>query len=252
VHLAIETVDVASPDGHAIRCVVMKPAAAQPGRALPAVLAYSDIFQLTGPHLRVCQRLCGYGFVVVLPEIYARIEPAGTVLDFERDRQRALDDAERMPLAWLDADQQAVLAWMAAQPFVDADRLLACGWCFGGHLAFRAARAPGVKATACFYATGLHSDTLGAAKGAAPSLAAARDIRGSLLLVWGTRDPHIPRAGRTTIHHALEDAAVSFHVRLYDAEHAFMRDEGARYEPAATDRAFADMLALFEPFRTPA
>ena len=37
--------------------------------------------------------------------------------------------------------------------------------------------------------------------------------------------------------------------RLYDAEHTFMRDEGARHDPRATDRAFADMLELFEPFR---
>jgi carboxymethylenebutenolidase len=32
---------------------------------------------------------------------------------------------------------------------------------------------------------------------------------------------------------------------VYDAEHAFGRDVGDRYDPEATDRAFAETVALF-------
>jgi carboxymethylenebutenolidase len=247
MNCSIETVEIASSQGHVIRAVTIQPAGAT--ERLPAVLAYSDIFQLTGSHLRVCQRLAGYGFVVVLPEIFARLGLSENAFDFERGRELALDSTERMELAWFDEDRRTVLDWMRAQPFIDTERLLGCGWCIGGHLAFRAAQEPEIKATACFYATGLHSDTLGAAHGTARSLAGARDIRGRLLLVWGTRDPHIPREGRLAIHHALDDAGTTYDVRLYDAEHTFMRDEGARHDPIATDRAFAAMLELFEPFR---
>lgn len=244
-----ERVRIPSTEGRVLRSVVIKPVQAGAATPHPAVLAYSDIFQLTGPHLRVCQRLAGYGHVVVLPEIFAGLGLAADAFDFERDRQLALDSTERMALSRFDEDRRAVLAWMRAEPSIDPDRLLACGWCIGGHLAFRAAQEPDVKATACFYATGLHDDTLGGAHGTAKSLAGAGQIRGSLLLVWGTRDPHIPREGRVKIHHALDDAGAAYQVRLYDAEHTFMRDEGARHEPVATDRAFADMLELFEPFR---
>ena len=240
-------VGVPTAAGYVIRCLVLKPASG-PSRPLPAVLAYADIFQLTGAHLRICQRLCGHGFVVVAPELFAPLGLPTTALDFDRDRQCALDSADRMELAWFDDDRRAVLAWMQAQPFVDATRILAAGWCIGGHLAFRAAQEPAVQATACFYATGLHTDTVGGANGTAASLAAAKDIRGPLLLVWGTRDPHIPEDGRTKIHRALDAANVAFQVRLYDAEHTFMRDEGPRYDPAAADRAFAEMLELFAPF----
>jgi carboxymethylenebutenolidase len=245
----VENVEIASAAGHVLRASVVKPATASPAKRLPAVLAYSDIFQLTGSHARVCQRLAAYRFVVVAPEIFARLQLPQAAFDFERDRQRALDTTERMELAWFDEDRRTVLDWMRGQPFVDAERLLACGWCIGGHLAFRAALEPDVKATACFYATGLHDDTLGGAHGTATSLARAKDIRGSLLLVWGTRDPHTPREGRVAIHRALDDAGTTYHVREYDAEHTFMRDEGARHDPVASDRAFADMLELFEPFR---
>jgi len=32
---------------------------------------------------------------------------------------------------------------------------------------------------------------------------------------------------------------------LYPAEHAFTRDEGPRFDPEATDLAFAEMVGLF-------
>lgn len=246
MNVTITTVDVAAPAGHAVRCAVLRPKTT--GRR-PAVLAYSDIFQLTPAHLRVCQRLAGYGFVVVAPEIFGRVLPAGRALDFEADRQVALDTTEQMTLADFDEDRRAVLAWMQADAGIAADGLLACGWCIGGHLAFRAAQEPAIRATACFYATGLHSDTVGGAHGTATSLAGAASIQGPLLMVWGSRDPHIPQDARTTIHRALEDAGTNFQVRLYDAEHTFMRDEGARHDPLATDRAFRDMLETFEPWR---
>lgn len=242
-----ETVDVPSAGGSAVRCAVFRPTLAAAVRR-PAVLAYSDIFQLTPPHLRMCQRLAGYGFVVVAPEIFGRVLPAGRALDFEADRQLALDTTERVSVTDFDDDRRAVLAWMGRDAGIDPARLLACGWCIGGHLAFRAATEPVIRAAACFYATGLHSDTVGGSHGGATSLASADRIAGPLLLVWGTRDPHIPTEGRTKIHRALEDAGTDFHVRRYDAEHTFMRDEGARHDPVATDRAFRDMLELFAPW----
>ena len=247
MNATVESIDVPAGDGRAIRCALMKPVTTT--RRLPAVVAWSDIFQNTPSHLRICRRLAGYGFVVIAPEIFGRFLPAGRALDFEADRQLALDTTERLPLAAIDADRHAVLDWLRAQPFVDPERLLACGWCIGGHLAFRTAAEPDVRATACFYATGLHTDTVGASHGAAPTLAGAARIGGALLLVWGTRDPHIPNEGRRKVHRTLDDLGVPFQVRLYDAEHTFMRDEGARWEPVAADRAFRDMLELFEPFR---
>jgi carboxymethylenebutenolidase len=208
------------------------------------VVAYPDIFQLTPSHERVIHRLAGYGYAVLAPEIYGRFEPPGTSLDFDQDRQRALDDAARLRVAWIDEDQQAALAFARSLPGVDGRRLGVCGWCFGGHLAFRAALAPEVRAAACFYATGVHSGELGADRGV-DTLARAGEIQGEVLLVWGSRDPHIPAPGRAAIHQALGSAGVRHEFRMYDAEHAFMRDVGPRFDPEATDRAFAAMIDLF-------
>jgi carboxymethylenebutenolidase len=118
------------------------------------------------------------------------------------------------------------------------------GFCIGGHLSFRAALEPDVRATVCYYGTGIHDGKLGQDRDA-ESLARAGEIRAKLLMVWGSSDPHVPEAGRAQIDHKLREARVDYAVKLYPCEHAFMRDEGPRYDPEATDQAFADMIGLF-------
>ncbi|MDP2345791.1 MAG: dienelactone hydrolase family protein [Deltaproteobacteria bacterium] len=237
-----EFVDVKGKAG-AVRCAVARPSAA--GR-FPLLLCFGDIFGNTEPHLRVMRRLAGHGYVVVSPEPWARFLPTGTVLDFDKDRQNALDAQAKGDGAAADADRRSVIEHFKQLPHV-ADAVFASGFCYGGHLAFRAALDADVKATACFYGTGIHADKLGG--GAVDSLARATapnsGIKGSLLLVWGRNDPHIPAAGRARIHAALDEAGVRWEPRLYDADHAFARDVGPRYDPGATDLAIAEALKIF-------
>ena len=172
----------------------------------PGIVFYSDIFQLTGPTVRWCKRLAGHGFVVLAPEIFHRIEPAGTVLAFDDEgKDRGQADAEATPVADFDADIRAALAFVAAHPRVASGQLGAAGHCTGGHIAFRAAFAPEVKATACWYPTGLHDGRLGKDPDAG-TLKRAGEVRGELLMVFGTEDPHTPEGGRRTIKGALDES----------------------------------------------
>jgi carboxymethylenebutenolidase len=214
-----------------------------PGK-FPGVLFYSDIFQLTGPTLRAAVRLAGYGFVVAAPEIYHRIEPPGTVIPFDDEgRDRGLADAAQTSISEFDVDCRAVLDYLNQHPSVEPGKLAATGFCIGGHLAFRAAFQPDVVATVCFYGTGIHDGKLGKDKDAG-SLDRASEIQGELLMVFGTRDPHVPEDARERISSTLERAGTHFKISLYDAEHAFMRDEGPRYDPEATDQAWGEMIRV--------
>jgi carboxymethylenebutenolidase len=228
-------------DGSPMRVLVTAPKTA--GR-YPGILMYSDIFQITGPQLRVSRRLAGYGFVVATPEIYHRVEPAGTAIPFDDDgRTRGQDDARKTTVAEIDADARAVLDWLACDPGVASDRLGAVGFCIGGHLALRAALQKDVRATAAFYPTGVHDGKLG--KNAdAGTLARVKEISGELLLVFGARDPHVPEPARIAIDSALQTAGTRVTTKLYDAEHAFMRDEGPRYDPEATDDAWREAVGF--------
>ncbi|HJZ64841.1 MAG TPA: dienelactone hydrolase family protein [Candidatus Acidoferrum sp.] len=211
----------------------------------PAIWCYSDIFQLTGPMLRSCVRLAGYGFVAAAPEIYHRIEPGGTAIPFDdAGRTRGLEDAAKTPVADFDKSCRAGLDWLSKHSKTAQNKLGAMGFCIGGHLAFRAAMQPDVRATVCFYGTGIHDGKLGKDEDAG-SLAQASKIRGELLMIFGSTDPHVPAEGREIVERGLRAANANYHIKLYPAEHAFMRDEGPRFDPESTDLAFADMIQLF-------
>jgi carboxymethylenebutenolidase len=211
----------------------------------PGIWCYSDIFQLSGPMLRSCVRLAGYGFVVAAPEIYHRIEPAGLVIPFDdAGRDRGMSGAAHTRVADFDTDCRSGLDWLAKHDKVAPGKLGAMGFCIGGHLAFRAALQPDVRATVCFYGTGIHNGKLGQDADAG-SLARAKEIRGELLMIFGSNDPHVPVEGRTKIYQELQASGVRHRVQTFPAEHAFMRDEGPRFDPEATDSAFAEMMGLF-------
>ena len=120
----------------------------------------------------------------------------------------------------------------------------AIGICIGGHLAFRAALHPEVLATACFYATDLHSGSLGLGK-SDDTLGRAGEIRGELLMIWGRQDPHIPADGRALIHQRAARRRPALHLaRVQRRAGAFMRDEGHGTTPRPTAHRVGWQLAL--------
>jgi len=210
----------------------------------PGILLYSEIFQVTGPIWRIAATLAGHGFVVAIPEIYHELEPAGTVLAYD-EAGAARGNAHKIAkeISAYDGDARSALAHLASLPYCTG-RLGTMGVCIGGHLAFRAAMNPEVLAAACFYATDIHAGSLG--KGQEDhSLERAADIRGELLHVWGRQDPHIPLAGRELIHARLEETGVRFQWLEVNAAHAFLRDEGPRYDPGLARLCYGLVFDLF-------
>ena len=125
--------------------------------------------------------------------------------------------------------------------------------CLGGHLAFRCAFDKRIRAAVCYFATDIHSQTLGKGKND-DSLNRVKDISGELIMVcsiapvqalwewnftlsqtnspqiFGKKDTHVPPEGRDLIRKTLHDAGVTF--SFYEpawAQHAFIRDELSKY-----------------------
>jgi carboxymethylenebutenolidase len=221
-------------------------AAPKPDGKYPGVLLYSEIFQLTAPIRRSCERLAGHGFVVAAPEIYHRHERPGTVMPYDDiGRIWGNEGAKRTPVAAFDADARATLDFLAKHPKVAPGKLATMGFCIGGHLAWRAALQPDVKAAVCCYATGVHNGKLGKDADAG-TLGRFGEIKGEMLVVFGDVDPHVPSEGRTKILDTLKAAGVRHTVLLVNGEHAFMRDEGPRYDPAAADQVWAEAVGMFK------
>ncbi len=239
VILEESALELETPTG-AMRTYVYRPKAE--GR-YPGVVLFSEIFQRTGPIGRMAALLAGHGYVVAVPEIFHELEPAGTVLGYD---QAGADAGNRhkvgKPTSAYDADARAVLDHLAARPDASG-KLLAMGVCIGGHLAFRCAFDARVRGAACFYATDIHKGSLG--QGGDDSLARAGEIKGELLMVWGRQDPHIPDAGRSQIQARLLETERRFTWHEFNAAHAFLRDEGPRYDPALALVSYRLVLDMF-------
>ena len=102
-----------------------------------------------------------------------------------------------------------------------------------------------VGATVCFYATDIHKGSLGRGMNDG-SLARAGEIRGELLHIWGRQDPHVPLEGRTLIHAKLEEVGANFQWLEVNAQHAFLRDEGPRYDPDLAGMCLELALRVFQ------
>jgi carboxymethylenebutenolidase len=235
-----EFVTLNTPNGP-MRTHIVRPV--PPGR-YPGIVFYSEIFQITAPIRRMAAFFAGHGYIVATPEIYHEFEPAGTVFAYDQagsDRGNTLKTTKK--LSSYDADARAALDHLAARPDCTG-KLGALGICIGGHLAFRAAMNPDVLGTACFYATDIHKGGLGEGMHD-DSLERAKDIHGELLMIWGRQDPHIPLEGRTKVLARLNELGLRLNWIEVNGAHAFMRDEGPRYDPELAYNLYDTVLAFF-------
>jgi len=180
-----------------------------------------------------------------VPEIFHELNPLGTVLGYDQagaDKGNA--DKVAKTIASYDADSRALIDYLKTNPHCNG-RIGSMGICIGGHLSFRASMNPEILAGACFYATDIHKRSLGAGMND-NTLDRMKDIKCEMLMVWGRQDPHIPLEGRLLIHKAMTDANIHFTWHEFNAAHAFMRDEGPRYDPQLALTCYGMAIGLFK------
>ena len=180
------------------------------------------------------------------PAATAELLPAGTVLaytpaDTERGNKCKIEKA----LSSYDADAAAAVDFLMHGSPHCTGIVGTVGFCLGGHLAFRTALLPTVKAAACWYATDLHKAALGATGD--DTVARCAEIKGELLMFWGRQDPHVPLEGRAKVHAALAAAGTNFAWLELNGAHAFMRDENSygRYDAELALITYELALKLF-------
>jgi carboxymethylenebutenolidase len=236
-----EFIDLNTPTGM-MRTYVHKPVTP---KKTPAILFYSEIFQQTGPIERAAKIIAGHGFTVLVPEVFHELNPIGTVLAYDdAGREKGNADKSAKDVEGYDTDNQAMIAWIKKQSWFSG-YMGAMGFCIGGHLAFRAALQPEIEATACFYATDLHTNII-PNKPHQHSMDRLKDIKGELLMIWGKQDNHISDTGRKTVYEKMLNAKLVFTWHEFNGQHAYMRDEGERYDPELAFLGYELALKLFK------
>ncbi|RDA93199.1 hypothetical protein CP533_3153 [Ophiocordyceps camponoti-saundersi (nom. inval.)] len=253
-----ESVDVPTSAGN-MRIFLFHPVIPGYSKArFPGVCLFSEIYQVTGPVARFGRQIAGHGYIVAAPSSFHDFAGPEPFSYDATDTDRGNKFKVEKTLASYDADSRATVDHLLSLP--NCTGLIgATGMCLGGHLAVRAALDARISACVSYFATDIHSRTLGPHASAdtsstSPSPSSAHtidrlsDIKAEVALIFGVKDTHVPDAGRDLIRAKFREADVVF--SFYEvawAQHAFIRDElsKGRYDPAVTKVCFEILLELF-------
>jgi len=181
--------------------------------------------------------LAGLGYISFAADVYGQgVRPANP--------QEAGAEAGkyRSDRALLRSRMNSALAQLRANPRVDASRIAAIGYCFGGMAVLELARSGADIAGVVSFHGSL--DT--------PNPADAQNIRCKVLVLSGAADPHVSPESIAALQKELTEAHVDWQLKLYsDAMHAFTNpatnrpESGAQYNERADKRSWRDMLDFF-------
>jgi len=243
--------DVKASNG-SIRIFVLSPVIqGYPGAKFPGVVVFSEIYQVTGPVERFAGQIASQGFVVACPSSYHEFVGPDPLAYDNQGTDLGNDLKIQKEVAAYDEDATLSIDLLTSLPNCTG-RIAVTGMCLGGHLAFRAAFDQRVLASVCFFATDIHSKSLGKGKNDDTLARVERgDLSGGrteLVMIFGKQDTHVPRAGRDLIRKTLEDANVTFSWLEVQAQHAFIRDEHSkgRWDAALTKSCFNFMMEVFD------
>ncbi|TYJ53229.1 hypothetical protein B9479_006152 [Cryptococcus floricola] len=220
-----------------------------PNAKFPGCVVFSEIYQVTGPVERFASNIASEGYVVALPSSFHEFEgPEAIPYDTDGTDRGNRYKIEKTVEAY-DEDATLSIDLLTSLPNCTG-RIASTGMCLGGHLALRAAFDPRVQATFCYFATDVHSATLGAGKSDDTIIKVKNgDLtgKGEVAMVFGKQDTHVDREGRSLIRDTLDAANVTFTFLEVQAQHAFIRDESSkgRWDAALTRSLFGMMMELF-------
>jgi carboxymethylenebutenolidase len=239
-----QTIDITTPDGVA-EAYVSRP----DDDPHPGVLFYIDAIGLRPRIEEMADRIAGWGYVVLAPNVFHRdgsvadLAPT-TDLRIAANREKFFEGAMRRVGAHTPeqaaSDLEAYVETLLAQPGVGS-RIGVTGYCMGGRLALRAAagRPDVVAAVGAFHAGGLVTDEHDSPHRAIPS------VRAELLFGHADHDRSNTPEQIAELERALDAAALTYTSAVYaGAPHGYSMADTSSYDEAATERHFSELEAL--------
>ena len=138
---------------------------------------------VTGPVERFARQIASHGYIVAAPSSYHEfLPPDALAYDIPgTDKGNVLKITKT--IAAYDEDATLSIDALTKLPTCNG-RIGTTGMCLGGHLAFRCAFDARIRAAVCYFATDIHSATLGKGK-SDDSLKRIGDIKGELVMIFG-------------------------------------------------------------------
>ena len=204
----------------------------------PGVLVVHDWTGLRENPKKRAEQLAELGYAVFAIDMYGKgIRPTDPK---DASAQATIYKSDR-PL--LRERAKAGLEVLAKHPDVDASRLAAIGYCFGGTTVLELARSGADLRGVVSFHGGL--DT--------PDPKDAKNIKGKVLVLHGADDPYSPKEEVLAMENEMRQAGVNYQVHVYEgAVHSFTIPEagndnskGAAYNADADRRSWEAMKQFF-------
>lgn len=217
------------------------------GRPHPGVLFIVDAFGLRPQIEAMVDRIAAAGYVVLAPNVFYRAGRAPVVsLDGLDDPDRRGDVIGRVMPLIRELTDERIVADAAAylgklEDEADGGEVAITGYCMGGRLGWRIARAypDRVAALGCFHTGGLVTDDE-----ESPHLSAA-EIDAELFLGFADNDGSATPDQIAAVEGALRAAGKEFRSEVFTgAEHGYTMADTPAYDEAAAERAYAELSAL--------
>jgi len=215
----------AGPGGVTLRGYLAVPPGA--GRH-PAVLMIHEWWGLNQDIAALADALAAQGYVVLAADTF-RGSVAATA-------DQAMKQVTGTPPAQIAADLDAALDFLRSHSRVDAQRVAALGFCFGGTQSmWQGTRRPELAATGSFYGSGPIQDA---------AQLGSMGRGGPVLGIYGEQDGNIPVAQVRDFEQALRSKGVRATITIYPGVgHAFVKSSTYR-NGAAAEQAWKQMVAF--------
>jgi carboxymethylenebutenolidase len=213
----------------------------------PGVVMYPDAGSRRPVFDAMAEKLAGYGYVVLVPDVYYR---AGDYAPFDLntafsdpdERKRVMSMMSAVTPELMAADASAFFDYLESRPEVSGTAFGTTGYCMGGRTSLVVAgRVPErVAAAMSFHGGGLATDDPGS-----PHLLADQ-IRAAVYVGGAENDASFTPESAETLDKALTAADVEHTIEWYTAAHGFaVSDHRAVYDPDAAERHWKAMETFF-------
>ncbi len=221
----LTNVTYAGPNGVTLHGYLARPTGNGPH---PAVLMIHEFYGLNRDIIKKADLLAGQGYVVLAADSY-RGQTTALI-------PRAIFLVATTPQDRIASDLDAAFRYLSTVQGVDALRVGAVGFCFGGTQVMKMGTRNGdLAAAVIFYGSGPITD---------PAALGVMGKRGPVLGIYGERDQSIPLAEVRGFELAMQARGVPHRVTVYPGVgHAFVTSASLA-QPGAAQQAWGEMLAF--------
>jgi carboxymethylenebutenolidase len=198
--------------------------------------------------LELGERLVGYGYFVLLPDLFYRSGPYEPMdphaLFSDPEKRKVLMEKYIGPAtpANVMSDTRAFLDFLGGLPDARAGKIGTTGYCMGGLMSLTAAGTypDRIAATASYHGGRLATDAPDSPHRLAPKIKSRVYVAGAI------EDPSFPEDMKARLEDALRTAGVNYQIETYPAKHGWVFRDTPVYDPTAAERHWHSLIALLD------